>query len=87
MFYSIYAVEDKKPYKKPNVKPTYISVNSNHPPNIIKALSDSISKRINNISFDKEIFHNAAPYYNNVLSASGYKENLFIKKICHLQME
>ena len=31
-----------QPYNKPNNKPTYINVNSNHPPNIIKTLPDNI---------------------------------------------
>ena len=48
---------------------------SNHPSNIIKALPDNISKRIYNISSEKATFNNAAPFYNNVLSVSGYKEN------------
>ena len=48
-------------YKKPNDTPTYINVNSNHPPNIIKALPNSISQRINNISSDKATFNNVAP--------------------------
>ena len=65
-----------QPYKKPNDTPTYINVNSNHPPNIIKALPNNISKRISNISSDKATFNNVAPSYNDVLSASGYKENL-----------
>ena len=65
-----------QPYKKPNNTPTYINVNSNHPPNIIKALPNNISKRISNISSDKATFNNVAPSYNNVLSASGYKVNL-----------
>ena len=51
-------------------------INSNRPPNIIKALPDNISKRISNISSVKTTFDNAAPFYNNVLSVSGYKENL-----------
>ena len=42
-----------QPYKKANDTPTYINVNSNHPPNIIKALPDNISNRISNISSDK----------------------------------
>ena len=63
-----------QPYKKNT--PNYINVNSNHPPNIIKALPNNISKRISNISSDKATFNNAAPSYNDVLSASGYKENL-----------
>ena len=63
-------------YKKPNDIPTYINVNSNHPRNIIKAFPNNISARINNISSDKATFNNAAPSYNDVLSASGYKGNL-----------
>ena len=65
-----------QPYKKPNNTPTHINVNSNHPPNIIKALPNNISKRISNISSGKATFNNVAPSYNNVLSASGYKVNL-----------
>ena len=42
----------------------------------MKALPDSISERISNISSDKETFNNATPFYNDVLSESGYKENL-----------
>ena len=59
-----------------NETPTYINVNSNQPPSFNKALPDSISKGISNISFDKATFNNAAPFYNDVLSASGYKVNL-----------
>ena len=65
-----------QPLNKPNDTPTYINVNSNHPPNIIKALPNSISQRINNISSDKATFNNVAPSYNDALSESGYKENL-----------
>ena len=50
-----------QPFNKPNDTPTYINVNSNHPPNIIKALPNSISQRINNISSDKATFNNVAP--------------------------
>ena len=69
-----------KPYKKPKDAPTYINVNSSDPPNIIKALPVNISKRISNISSYKAAFSNAAPFYNSVLSASGYKENLSYQK-------
>ena len=54
-----------QPYNKPNDTPTYISVNSNYPPNIIKPLPISISQRISNISSDKATFNNAAPSHNN----------------------
>ena len=65
-----------QPYKKQNDTPTYININSNHPPNVTKALPDNISKRISNISCDKSTFSNAAPFYNDVLCASRCKENL-----------
>ena len=64
-----------QPYKKPNDTPTYTNVNVNHPPNIIKTLPDNFSKRISNISSDKATFNNDAPFYNDVLSVSEYKEN------------
>ena len=65
-----------QPYKKRNETPTYINVNSNHLPNIIKALPNNISKGISNILSNKATFDNVATSYNDVLSASGYKENL-----------
>ena len=65
-----------QPYKKPNDKPTYINVNSNHLLNIIKLLPNNVSKRKSNTSSDKATFDNAAPSYNDVLSASEQKENL-----------
>ena len=39
-------------------------------------MANNISKRRTNISSHKATFNNAAPFYNDVLSASGYKENL-----------
>ena len=53
-----------QPYKKPNDTPTYINLNSDHPPNIIKALPNSILKRTSNVSSDKATLNNAAPSYN-----------------------
>lgn len=38
------------PYRKPNNQPLYINAKSNHPPNIIKQLPDSISRRISDNS-------------------------------------
>ena len=65
-----------RPFHKPNDSPVYISTMSNHPPSVIKALPISIAKRISNISSNKDIFSSAAPYYNNALSRSGYKEKM-----------
>ena len=42
MLHSIFAQGNTNLNKKPNDTPTYISVNSNHLPNIIKALPNSI---------------------------------------------
>ena len=67
-------------FHKPNDSPVYISAMSNHPPSVIKALPSNIAKRISNISSNKEIFTTAAPYYNNALSRSGYKEKKWYTK-------
>ena len=75
MLHSIYAPENTN-LRRNRATPTYINVNSNHPRNIIKTLPENISKRISNISSDKTTFNNAAPCYDDVLSASGSKENL-----------
>ena len=46
-----------RPYKKPNDNPTYIHTSSNHPPQIIKQLSQSISERLSQNSSNEEIFN------------------------------
>ena len=69
-----------QPYKKPKNTPTYINVNSNHQSNIIKALPDSISKQVSNISSEEATFYNAATFYNDILSATGYTKNLTDQK-------
>ena len=66
--------ESYKPYRKPNDNPLYINASSNHPPSILKQLPKNISKR--GISSSKEIFDQAAPYYNDALKASGYREKI-----------
>ena len=57
------------PYRKPNDKPVYIHKQSNHPPNIIKNIPDSISRRVFDISYDKEIIIRAAPSMKTYLNA------------------
>ena len=64
------------PYKKPNDHAVYVHSQSNHPPTIIKHIPESISKRISTISSDRAIFEKAAPYYNDALKSSGYREKL-----------
>ena len=62
-------------YKRPNDTPIYINVSSNYPRNIINALSDSISKRVSNVSFDKAKFDNVTPFYNYPVSIYLLKVN------------
>ena len=52
-----------KPYHKPDKKITYINVQSNHPPNIIKQLPKTIEQRLSNNSSNETIFNEAAPLY------------------------
>ena len=65
-----------KPYKKPNDELMYLNTSSNHPPNIIKQLPRTISKRISETSSNIEIFNKAAPVYNKALKDSGYTEEI-----------
>ena len=64
------------PFKKPNDEPTYMNTKSNHPPNIIKQIPASISRRISGLSCNKEVCERAKPYYNERLKSSGYREEL-----------
>ena len=63
-----------RPYRKPNNDTRYIKAKSNHPPSIPKQIPGAIYKRISTILSNKQIFQNAAPYYNNILKEYGYKE-------------
>ena len=48
--------ETFRPYKKPNNNLSYINVFSNHPPNTIKRLPNSISNLLSRNSSSKDIF-------------------------------
>ena len=63
------------PYTKPNNTPLYIHTKSNHPPMIIKNLSESINKRLSDISSDKESFDRAATPYQRALTTVGTTTN------------
>ena len=64
------------PHRKPGDTPQYINTHSNHPPSIIKQLPAGISRRVSTNSSSEEAFNEAAPMYNNALSASGYAEGI-----------
>ena len=63
-------------YHKPNESPMYINTTSNHPPNIIKQLPETINRRINELSSNEDVFKKSAPYYNHALKTSGYTHTL-----------
>ena len=64
------------PYRKPNSETLYVNTLSNHPPNVIKQIPDSIGRRISSLSCDQETFNNAKPHYEEALKRSGYKSTL-----------
>ena len=64
------------PYKKPNDKLLYIHSLSNHTPQIIKQLSNSISERLSKNSSNLEIFNTTKVEYEDALNKSGYNVDL-----------
>ena len=62
-----------RPYHKPDDETTYIHVDSNHPPNIIKQLPISVEKRLLSLSSSEEVFNESKAYYQDALNKSGHK--------------
>ena len=65
-----------KLYRKPKNKPIYINKQSNHPPNVLKQLPKSITKRISDTSSSKDVFDKSILIYQNALFESVFKEEL-----------
>ena len=65
-----------QPYRKPNDRPLYVHRQSNHPPNILKNLPASVSRRLSDISSDIDTFAEASPVYDDALKKSGYSEGV-----------
>ena len=65
-----------RPYKKANDKLLYIHSSSNHPPQIIKQLPNSISERLSKNSSNQEVFNTAKVEYEDALKKSGYNVDL-----------
>ena len=63
-------------YRKDNNQLLYFNKQSNHPPTITKQMPSMISRRISDISCNKEYFDKAAPPYKNALKVSGFNENI-----------
>ena len=69
-----------RPYKKPNDNLTYINT-SNHPPNIIKQHTKTISERLSRNSSSIEIFNSSKLEYEDALKKSGHTEPLIYNYI------
>ena len=65
-----------RPCKKPNDKLLYIHSSSNHPPQIIKQLPNSISEILSKNSSNQEIFNTAKIEYEGALKKLGYNIDL-----------
>ena len=65
-----------RPFHKPNEETTYIHVESDHPPQIIKKIPRSIEKRLSRLSSTKEIFENSKDCYEQRLGQCRYNEKL-----------
>ena len=74
-----------KPFMKPNNTPLYVHNKSNHPPNIIKNIPESINRRLSNISSNEKIFKKAIPPYQDALKKSGYNYKLRVQTNTHRQ--
>ena len=74
-----------KPYNEPDNKPLYISVKSNHPPNTIKNLPESISRHIDKLPSDETLFNNSKDLFKTPFSIvdltikSSFSHSLKIK--------
>ena len=65
-----------RPYHKPDNIIQYIHVESNHPPNIIKQILKTIEKCLSQLSSNKKILNESAPFYEDKLQRSGYQQKL-----------
>ena len=65
--------ETYRSYKKPNDRLFYIHSLSNHPPNVIKQIPNSIQERLSKNSSDEEMFTIAKCEYEDALKKSGFK--------------
>ena len=58
MLHLTLSLESYQPFRKPNNDLIYIDINSNHPPQVLKQIPKSISKRLSENSSSKEVLIN-----------------------------
>ena len=61
---------------KPNNKLLYVHRLSNHPPALLKNISQNINKLLTNISSNQQVFNEAIAPYQQALEESGYNFKL-----------
>ena len=61
-----------EPCRKSSSEPVYSNKQSNHPPNITGNIAKAISKRLTNISYNKNIFNRNIDIYQPALKDSGF---------------
>ena len=64
------------PFRKPRDQPKYVSLQSSHPPSVIKAIPSSVNSRLSKLSSSAEEFNNAKPVYQDALKDAGYNHKL-----------
>ena len=69
-----------KPFKKPTDQLLYVATWSNHPPQVIKQLPNSINRKLIENSSNKAIFDASKNENEEVLLKSGYESNLEFQK-------
>ena len=71
--------ETYRPYKRPNDEIKYINVLSNHPPQIIKQLVNTINNTLSRNLPGEKLFNESKNYYEDALNKNGYKTQLKYK--------
>ena len=65
-----------RPCKKPNDNLIYVHTSSNHPPQVLKQLTDSICDILSRNSTNEEIFNSVKNEYEEALNKCGYDTKL-----------
>ena len=68
-----------RPYRKPDDETSYIHVESDHPPIILKQVPLAIERRLSELSSSEQIFNEAKGHYQEALRKSGHNYALTYK--------
>ena len=65
-----------RPYHKPNSKPVYVNVGSNHPKSVIKNIPLGVNERLSMTSSNEQIFNANIDIYQEALESAGHNHKL-----------